>query len=348
MSTSGNNCPTCGNPLVAGVNYCCKCHCFVDPESGRVLEYGQVPDRQIEDMVEISRKALQEYEANPKRQNDRKKILMGVGGIVLAVIVMSSISVVLGLLLLVVGFIAMTRASRNRVGKPQEILEVYQFKDMISKYVLPSIILKEMDGVLEYEPKGHIPDQVVDESGLIYKPYNSNSGSQYVKGIYRGCPVQISNLSLREMVAQDQDVGNDNVHYKEKKIAFDGMWIVCETGRTIPADLCIYGKSVGYSLKHTILTDNEEFDQRFLVSSNDPEHAKSILSPELLDTIMRIDDRFKGKLYVKFAKGGEIYLGIDSDRRFMMANDIYEPLPSLKERMRQEVRFPLTLLDMIL
>ena len=92
----------------------------------------------------------------------------------------------------------------------------------------------------------------------------------------------------------------------------------------------------------------ERNDKMIVINRKIKRGLISVLSPVLVNTILQIDDQINGKLYIELMRDGRISMGIHSDNRFMMAKDVYEPLPQLRERMRQEIRFPLMLLDMIL
>ena len=66
-----------------------------------------------------------------------------------------------------------------------------------------------------------------------------------------------------------------------------------------------------------------------------------------MNTILQMDDLVKGRLFINLMKDGQVCIGIDSARRFLMVRDVYEPIPHLRERLREDTKYPLMLLDIL-
>jgi hypothetical protein len=172
-------------------------------------------------------------------------------------------------------------------------------KELLSNNVIDGI-LSEVFNEYEYKAKESFSNELLRESGLGGN-WDYASGSHLVIAKYKGYAVKFSNVTLSEEVEHTNDEGNLSSSSKTK---FKGPWLVIEFERNFPAKLRlrenferkgISKKIFGERIlnKSDIETENEEFNKRFRIQTEDPNSAYSILTSHFMECIIKTDDTAK-------------------------------------------------------
>lgn len=331
IKDTGQNCPECNSPLIPGSTHCYKCGCFLD-SSGRALKPGEVTDDMIENIIMLSAKTAAEYDKDPGTVKSKQIMKQGVIGLGIGVLLTFFGIVLIGVILVVGSVFYMIRMS-GKVAKPipKEIISGGHLEAMVSKYIVPEVLDKVFDKVEEYDPSGHFSFEEADYSGLIYKVYRVRGGDQYVKGIYKGKPVEFSNMEYQDF-SEDED---GKRHYTT---VFRGFWLGMDLGIPLGADLRIIRKSFGYRMKNSIKTDHEEFNKRYFVGCNDQAAAFTFLTPQVMEAIIKMDEISGGKTSIFVSKEGYMQVAANNSKSILGSHDLEEPLMRIRERMEEEVR----------
>ena len=194
------------------------------------------------------------------------------------------------------------------------------FKD---KIIAP--LIQEIDNNLHYSPQAHIPTAEFNRSKLFTTRPDRVSGNDYVQGSIDAIPVEFSDFHAEKKHKDSK--GNETW---EK--LFMGLFLISEfpknfQGQTIilpDSAQKIFGDLVGnylqsnnFSRNELVKMDNPEFEKEFVVYSSDQIEARYILTPALMQKLLRYKKKTKHPIYVSFI-GGKIYLAIEYN------NDMFE------------------------
>ena len=331
IKDTGQNCPECNSPVVPGSDHCYKCGCFFDP-SGRALKPGEVTDDMIENIIMLSSKTAAEYDKDPGTVKSKQIMKYGVAGLAIGVALSFFGSLVLGLILMLGSVFFMVHMS-GKVAKPipRQIIYGGHLDAMASKYIVPEVLDKVFDKVEEYDPSGHFSFEDADYSHLVYKDYCVRDGNHYVKGIYKGKPVEFSNIRF-------EDYSTDEEGKRHYKTIFHGIWLGMDLGIPLGEELRITKKSLGYSMKNSIKTEHEKFNKRYFVSCKDQAAAFTFLTPQVMEAIIKMDDISGGQTSIFVSKEGYIQVAANNSKDVLRSLDLEEPLMRIRERMEEEVR----------
>lgn len=203
-------------------------------------------------------------------------------------------------------------------------------KRLVELIVKP--LLQEVFGVgMEYNPFAHIPDECINSSGF-FDNYEDISGSDFVRGQYRGIPVMFSDVRLTRT---EYDHDSDGNKTKRVVVVFQGYWIVADFDRELAAvSLSILEKSKG---SNAIQMESEAFNQQFGVYCSDPHSAFYILTPHFMERLIAVDQAANGKSCFKF-DGNRLQIAVETRRDLFEAGKWRAPnVKKMKERFQQEI-----------
>lgn len=187
-------------------------------------------------------------------------------------------------------------------------------------------MINELDENLNYSSELHISEKTFINSNMFTQSPDRFSGNDYVHG------------EVDEVNIQFSDVHAEQRHrdYKGRtrwSTIFQGLFIVAEfnkhfKGKTIvlpDTAQSTFGDLIGGWLQSKNLSrdelvnmDNAEFEEEFVVYSDDQIEARYILSPLLMERLLAFKKKTKHPIYISFI-GESIHMAIEYNK------DLFEP-----------------------
>ena len=240
--------------------------------------------------------------------------------------------IVLGIVLCGIG--AVIVSSRRKTIKQQ-------LGDRLIRGVLGEV-LSEVD----YRPHEGVSSGMVWDAHLqLPEAFSGVTGSDHVRAVYKGLPVELSDITLvREEDTYDEAT---NTWRTEEKTVFRGQWLTCDFGKTLSAEVQLSPRTRVQRLLRTesIRTENENFNRRFNIRSESEHEAFSILTPHMMEYILSMAEKSGGDVYMGFQRGGRLNIAVQSDRDFFELGKGRVDVAALRQKFLGEIRWFTDLID---
>ena len=228
-------------------------------------------------------------------------------------------------------------------------------KTLLANNITRDIMAEVFDECI-YTALGRLPDETLCEAGVIWG-WDTASGSDLVTAKYKGHTVNFSDIELCEKVESEDDHGNTKTQYA---LRFKGQWLVCELGREVPAKLRLreniertgklsrklFGGRI--ESKDDVKTENEAFNKRFQILTEDPHSAFYILTPHFMEFIMNADDAADTRTYLSFLENRVHILAYNRKDSFELKKGDGANLEQIRQRMRGDLNYITSILDELL
>ena len=205
-----------------------------------------------------------------------------------------------------------------------------RFKDEIVE-----TMVKFIDESLRYDKIRSINDFEYKMSRLFPRSYDRYKGDDLVSGEIDGVSIKFSDLHT-EYKTKDK---NGNTHWHT---IFQGIFFIADfhknfDGRTLVlpdraqklfGDFGTFFQGLS-TRGELVKMDNSEFEKEFVVYSDDQIEARYILTPALMERIVRLKKKVDKALHVSFY-GSKIYLAI-SFKKEMFEPKIFKSLLEFRE-----------------
>ena len=239
-------------------------------------------------------------------------------------------------------------------------LTIDEAKRNIKEIISKNLILLAIDEVFEdstYQMDGHIGDDIIKASNMIPYAWDEVRGNDHIKAKYQGLNIEMSDIELYEIVKTEDADGNTDYNYKKN---FNGLWLICDFGRELVSDLLLQERFDGKGIKNNIhgslkLTmtqksdikvDNEEFNKKFVIRSKTPHDIFYILTPHMMEYILKMDRQSNGRTFMRFTKEGKVHIAIDSLRNaFEVDLNQDTDLEIMKQKYIDEIRYVINIID---
>jgi len=217
-------------------------------------------------------------------------------------------------------------------------------------------IISEVFNECIYTAAKCLPDELLRESELIAN-WDIATGSDLVTGRYKGHSIRFSDIELSEEVEREDDDGNTSTAYETK---FKGQWMVLELGREVPAKLRLRenlerGSKISKKLlgerimnKSDVETENEAFNKRFQILTEDSHSAFYILTPHFMEFIMKADDIAKTDTYLCFIENRVHIACYTNKDSFELKKKDGANIDVLRARMKSELSYITSIVDELL
>lgn len=215
-------------------------------------------------------------------------------------------------------------------------------------------VLQEFMELESFEPNAYTDKSVLDSLSIL-PGHNMESGSDLIRGTYKGNRMELCDLLLQQITSTGKTTTvvtvfeGQLVTYALDRV-IDGYVEV--TKRTVgKADgffkrLKRWGASVSTGREYEYVeTENEAFNRMFDVRAENPQTAFLVLTPQFMERLMTVN----GQVSTNFCFAGDrLYMAVKSEEdRFEVNTDIdtETDLEQLRERLRQDMRATTSLLD---
>ena len=185
---------------------------------------------------------------------------------------------------------------------------------------------------LEYEPDLGISRDVIADTGMMNMGDRYYS-DDYVKGKYKNITVEQADVHIEE---ESTDSDGDTTYYT----IFRGKWMIFEFNKNFKADIQVREKGftnakVGWLFAKKedkfkkVQMEDQAFNKSFTVYAQNEHEAFYILTPQLMDKIMTLNEKVNGALLLCFVDN-KLHVGLHNNK------DDFEPKLS-KEIKEDEV-----------
>lgn len=228
-------------------------------------------------------------------------------------------------------------------------------KVLLSNNITRDIISGVFDECI-YAAGYHLPDELLHEAALIPN-WDRASGSDLVSAKYKGHTINFCDIELEEEVVREDSEGNTSTSFETR---FKGQWMILELGREVPAQLRLrenikrtgrisrklFGERIAN--KDDVKTENEAFNKRFQILTEDEHSAFYILTPHFMEFIMSAGNAADTRTYLSFLENRvhiACYTGRDS---FELQKNDGANLDAVRTRMKSELRYITSIADELL
>ena len=158
-----------------------------------------------------------------------------------------------------------------------------------------------------YEPDSHVSASVVQVAGF-YPKWKEIKGGNLVETIYRGVSLVFCDLLLSHIKGSGRT--------KKKHTDFEGTFMMIECHRWIEHAISIEERErpVRSVCQEGIQTENEAFNQRFEIKSDDLMEAMNVLTPRFMEKLMEADAYADARTCVKLL-GNQIFVMLYNQKR---------------------------------
>jgi hypothetical protein len=189
-------------------------------------------------------------------------------------------------------------------------------------------IVSFADPSLTYAPEGFVPYEEFRASQLYMTTPDHYTGDDLIQGKIDG-----RNAVLSELLVQIEDKRMTKHDKSDWITLFKGLFISIElekpfpfktfifsdnlqaklgyTGRLIQEGECLYGQYV-----HIL---NQEFEDRFVMYSEEPVKAQRMMKPEFIEEIMQLEDNSGGKVRIAMLES-KLFVAIEMQKDFFAIN----------------------------
>jgi len=206
---------------------------------------------------------------------------------------------------------------------------------IVKKNAGNNIVVQVLDKVfddVQYDPFGRLSSSTVDSAQFKFS-YDKMSGSDHIIGKYNGLNIEMSDVDLIS-ISHDSD-GHTSEHS-----VFKGLWMVCDFGKNIVADVQVCERSKLGQLvnKGGIKTENEAFNKQFNIRSTNQEEAFYILTPHMMEYIIQMDEKANAKTNLSFLKNGKLHIALNCGRDAFEIKGFSSDVEKIKAQFEKEIR----------
>lgn len=219
-----------------------------------------------------------------------------------------------------------------------------QMKRLIAATLIQSVVKDTFDDAV-YDPAAHLSDYLIASTDMGFPfHFDEISGSDYIRGTYHGLSVEMSDVRLVDIKRR---VDKDGHVYETRNEVFRGLWMVCDFGKELRADLRLSERSfLGKKFaKGGIKTDSEEFNKRFYIASDNEHEVFYVLTPHMMEYITEMDEKGKGNTYMRFVRAGKVHIAINSDRDSFEIRGGKLRVSALRAQFEEEIKYVTDLID---
>jgi hypothetical protein len=335
-------CPKCGTALERGARKCQSCGALLDA-GGAVTGIERLTDGELT-------ARLREFSTVATKKSAKYSIGMplffvGLGG---GVLLSMAGLVVIGIPLIIAGIIGMIIAYPDMKKRSKGIAAIQN--DVRNAVILPA--LESVFDEVSYEKSGRIPDKRLNQGNMIPSlHWNTIEGSDHVRAKYKGIEVEFSDITLSDVPPDDDEIhepGAIVLNKKEPIVVFKGMWLICDFGRELTADLVLTEKTSKYARrKSDVETENAEFNNKFTIETKSPHDAFYILTPHMMEFIVQMDTRAAGDTFMNFSRDGKVHIAVNSNRDAFEVNwkTVVDHLDETRQHIIEEIRYITDIID---
>ena len=214
-------------------------------------------------------------------------------------------------------------------------------KKLLSDNIISGVLKEALGDTVEYNPWGKVePDSMV-----FPFPYNKVDGSDYIKAVYKGLNIELSDI---ELINETEDTDADGNTQKSSTTHFKGQWLICDFGKELSGEVCLSANDKKLRKQHkndSVKMENETFNNRFLVTAKNAQEAYYILTPHMMEYILTMADKSGGEVYMSFHRNGKLHIAVKTGRDFFELGKSKVNVEGLRQKFLGELRWFTDMID---
>ena len=259
------------------------------------------------------------------------KLLIGLGAIVVLIGIIMNGSIPVVIVGVLIAGLGEWLKSKSKGAADQQVYD----------NIVPDVVNAVFDNV-QMDPTPHLLD--VKDTNIPLPDHTYCSGSGYVRGTYQGLTAELCTVTLTD--AKEFQREETGLWEKNEQVVYTGQWMLCQLGREFPMWLTIWprGRLDKLFNSRTIKTENEEFNKKFNLSSDDEQAALRILNHSRMERLMKLAET-SGKFAVNLNTDGRLYIAAHCDRDFFDPGKGREKPDALRQRYTRELKWFTEVID---
>lgn len=240
----------------------------------------------------------------------KKENLIGVFGIVFVV------------LLIFIGYIATTPFIFLLAIIPGIAAGVYfskagkhlsQFKTIVQKELVIGLLEEQFEQVY-YDANQMIDLSKIYATSMVRKA-DRHSGEDYIRGIYKDLPFEVSEIDLKRRVETRDSKGNVHVSYQTY---FKGRWYIFKFSKPLGGTLKIFEQSGSVNTRNLIKVETEsiQFNKKFRTFSSTQEFAFYHITPLILEKMLELESMHRGSILYCF-QDSALHIGVNDNKDYL-------------------------------
>lgn len=269
---------------------------------------------------------IEELEQDRIKLKNKTFLVIGItaGIIILLALIFQTIEILFFGIIAILLFPALFTAKQKREY-------ILKFK----KYFVQSA-LKTVFTDLTYHPEQGMPRDVIASTKMMYMGdrYTSND---YISGRYKDIGFRQADVHIEEERESTDSDGNTTTYWVT---IFRGRWMIFDFNKTFKADLQVCQKFFGNNKISNwgndkkfekVKLESVDFNKRFNVYAQSDHEAFYLLTPPIMEKIIKLDDMNQGRLLLCFIDN-KLHIGLYDGK------DSFEHAPVFSQINEEQVR----------
>jgi hypothetical protein len=226
-------------------------------------------------------------------------------------------------------------------GKEQKIYMSYlnPFNAMYKTQFLPAILEESFEKIYAFEPHNGLSKEIVIKSD-IFPSFDYITTNDYLRASHNGMNFEYCDIELQERHEErDSDGGTRTVI----DTVFLGVFIIVEFDHFVDTPLYIHSVSG----RGNITTESEIFNQNFSVKCENEIDALRILTPEMMDHLLKIKEFCNKKINIAFFDDKIFFSSSLGGDRLEIAGSIETPISEARKKVDEDIVFIKQLLELL-
>ena len=275
---------------------------------------------------------------NIRNKIKKKRILL----IILTII----IDIIIAIILYYKGYFSIN--TTLIISVPIILFIIYKKDEEYSKKLKDYLVKKEFEKYfnnIKYNQEFGLGIGDINQTDFFYR-IESFDSCDFISGKYKNIKFEQSYIKVKTYYSEPNDPTSSVT-------AFDGKWIIFDYNKPVKDNILLEYKifknssysSPNNSIEYTkINIDNKEFKDSFSIYAKNPVEAFSILTPELMEKILKIQSKIPYKTFICFSNN-KIHFGIHSNKKSFEPN-IFDNNP--EEKIENEINNNIKLIIMLI
>lgn len=226
------------------------------------------------------------------------------------------------------------------VGGYQLSKNTQALKTILGDNIISGVLKEALGDAVEYNPMGR-----VNPGSMVFPfPYSRTDGSDHIKAVYKGLNIELSDIELINEKETTDEEGNTE---RSRTTFFKGQWLICDFGKELAGEVYVSERSRKDRtiMKSDVTMENEAFKKRFCVKAEIPQEAYYILTPHMMEYIIKMADKSGGTVYMSFLRDGKLHIAVKTGRDFFELGKSEANVEGLRQKFLGELRWFTDIID---
>jgi hypothetical protein len=211
------------------------------------------------------------------------------------------------------------------------------YNTMYKTQFLPGVLSESFEKVFAFEPQNGLSREIVKKSG-IFPTFDFIATNDYLRASHDGMGFEYCDIQLQE---EHYERDSDGDRRKVIETVFRGFFIIAEFDHFV--DTPTYVTAVGG--KGNITTESDNFNRLFSVRCENEVDALRILTPEMMDYIIKFREFTKNDINLAFFDDKIFFNVRDVKDRLEIAYAIDKPIEESRKGIDEDIAYIKELLN---